>query len=74
MKLVKLSDISVPEVPNNIPPYQYRKYPKQGFPLHMRMCIVGGVGAGKTSFLLKFLKWYDKEKAFDRCTFFSPTL
>ena len=40
----------------------------------MRMCIIGGVGAGKTSFLLKFLKWYDKVKAWDKCIFFSPTL
>jgi GTPase SAR1 family protein len=74
MKLVKLSNVSVPEIPNNTPPYTFRKYPKQGFPLHMRMAIIGGVGAGKTSFLLKFLKWYDKEKAWDRCIFFSPTL
>ena len=74
MKLVKLSNVSVPKIPNNIPPYTFRKYPKQGFPLHMRMAIVGGVGAGKTSFLLKFLKWYEKEKAWDRCIIFSPTL
>lgn len=74
MKLVKLKNVSIPELPNNIPPYQFRNYPNQGFPLHMRMCIIGGVGAGKTSFLLKFLKWYDKVKAFDRCVFFSPTL
>ena len=39
----------------------------------MRMCVCGGVGAGKTSFLLKFLKWYDKEKAWDKCIIFSPT-
>lgn len=74
MKLVKLKNVSIPDVANNIPPYQYRNYPKQGFPLHFRMCIIGGVGAGKTTFLLKFLKWYDKQKAFDRCIFFSPTL
>jgi hypothetical protein len=74
MKLVKLSNIIVPDLPNNVPPYQSRKFPNQGFPLHMRMCVVGGVGAGKTSFVLKFLKWYDKVKAFDRCIFFSPTL
>ena len=74
MKLVKLKNVSIPGVPNNIPPYAYRQYPKQGFPLHFRMCIIGGVGAGKTTFLLKFLKWYDKVKAFDRCVFFSPTL
>lgn len=74
MKTVKLSNVSIPEVPNNTPPYMYRNYPKQGFPLHFRMSIIGGVGAGKTTFLLKFLKWYDKQKAFDRCVFYSPTL
>jgi hypothetical protein len=74
MKTVKLSDVSVPDIPNNIPPYMYRNYPKQGFPLHYRMCIIGGVGAGKTTFLLKFLNWYDKVKSFDRCVFFSTTL
>jgi GTPase SAR1 family protein len=74
MKLVKLSNVSIPDLPNNIPPYQSRNYPKQGFPLHFRMCIIGGVGAGKTTFLLKLLKWYDKVKAFDRCVFYSPTI
>jgi GTPase SAR1 family protein len=73
MKLVKLKNVSIPDVANNIPPYQSRNFPKQGFPLHFRMCVIGGVGAGKTTFLLKFLKWYDKVKAFDRCVFFSPT-
>ena len=74
MKLVKLSNVSIPDLPNNTPTYQSRNYPKQGFPLHFRMCIIGGVGAGKTTFLLKMLKWYDKVKAFDRCVFFSPTI
>jgi len=74
MKLVKLKDITIPELPNNTPPYMMRNFPKQGFPLHMRMAIIGGVGRGKTSILLKFLKWYDKCKAFDKCVFFSPTL
>lgn len=74
MKLVRLKNVAIPDIPNNIPPYAYRNYPKQGFPLHFRMCIIGGVGAGKTTFLLKLLKWYDKVKSFDRCVFFSPTL
>lgn len=73
MKLVRLKNVAVPDVPNNIPPYQYRNYPKQGFPLHFRMCIIGGVGSGKTSFLLRLLRWYDNVKSFDRCVFFSPT-
>lgn len=74
MKLVKLKNVSIPDLPNNTPPYASRKYPPQGFPLHFRMCIIGGVGAGKTTFLLKLLKWYDKTKSFDRCVFYSPTL
>lgn len=74
MKLVKLKDVHVPELPNNTPPYMSRSYPKSGFPLHFRMAIIGGVGRGKTSFLLKLLNWYDKSKSFDRCVFFSPTL
>jgi Ni2+-binding GTPase involved in maturation of urease and hydrogenase len=74
MKTVKLSNVAIPDVPNNTPPYAYRNYPKQGFPLHFRMSIIGGVGSGKTTFLLKLIGWYSKAKSFDRCVFFSPTL
>ena len=74
MKLVKLNDVKIPDLPNNIPPYMLRNYPKSGFPLHFRMAIIGGVGRGKTTVLLKLLNWYDKAKSFDRCIFFSPTL
>ena len=74
MHLVPLKDVKVPDLPNNVPPYAHRPVPKSGFPLHFRMAVIGGVGRGKTSFLLKLLNWYDRAKSFDRCVFFSPTL
>jgi hypothetical protein len=74
MKLIKLHDVNIPRIQNNTPPYAARAVPKCAFPLHFRMAIIGGVGRGKTTSLIKILQWYDKSKSFDKCIFFSPTL
>jgi len=75
MKLVKLKNVNIPEVPDNTPPYADRPIPKQaGIPLHHLCACIGGTGSGKTTSMLKFLNWYDKSGTFDRLIIFSPTL
>lgn len=74
MKLIKLKNVSIPDVPDNQEPYATRPIPKQGIPLHHLCACIGGTGSGKTTSLLKFLMWYDKAGTFDRLIIFSPTL
>ena len=73
MKLVKLKNISIPTLPDNIEPYASRPIPSQGIPLHHLCACIGGTGSGKTTKILEFLSWYDKVGAFDRLIIFSPT-
>ena len=73
MKLVKLKNVSIPPLPDNIEPYASRPIPKQGIPLHHLCACIGGTGSGKTTKILEFLSWYDKARTFDRLIIFSPT-
>lgn len=73
MKLVKLSKVNIPPLPDNIEPYASRPIPKQGIPLHHLCVCIGGTGSGKTTKILEFLNWYDRAKTFDRLIVFSPT-
>lgn len=73
MKLVKLSNVKIPPLPDNIEPYASRPIPKQGIPLHHLCAVIGGTGSGKSTKILEFLTWYDKARSFDRLIIFSPT-
>lgn len=73
MKLIKLSKVKIPTIPDNIEPYSSRPVPSQGVPLHHLMAVIGGCGSGKTSRMLEFLAWYDIAGSFDRLIIFSPT-
>lgn len=72
MKLVKLKNAVLPNLPDNEEPYASRHIPKQGIPLHHLGVFLGGTGSGKTM-ALKFLEWYGKAGSFDRLVVFSPT-
>lgn len=74
MKVIKLKNVDIPTVPDNVPPYASRPIPKKGIPLCHLAGVVGGTGSGKTTSLLQFLMWYDKAGTFDRLIIFSPTL
>lgn len=73
MKLVKLKNVKIPELADNIEPYASRPIPSQGIPLHHLCACIGGTGSGKTTKILEFLSWYDKAGSFDRLIIFSPT-
>ena len=73
MKLVKLSNVKIPHIEDNIEPYASRPIPKQGIPLHHLGAVIGGTGSGKSTKALEFLSWYDKAGSFDRLIIFSPT-
>jgi hypothetical protein len=73
MKVVQIPNIDIPDIPNNTPEYLSRKVPVGGFPLHLLCACIGGRGSGKSTFVLKMLKWYDKAKSFDRIVLFSTT-
>lgn len=73
MKVVKLKNVNIPPLADNIEPYASRPIPKQAIPLHHLCACIGGTGSGKTTKILEFLNWYDKAKTFDRLIIFSPT-
>lgn len=73
MKLVKLKNVSVPEVPNNIPEYAQRKTPPNMPRLHMLCAVVGSRNSGKTTTALRLLKMYVKAKSYDKIFWWSPT-
>lgn len=74
MRFLKLKNVSIPDLTDNNEPYANRPIPKQGgIPLHHLCACIGGTGSGKTTSMLKFLKWYDQAKTFDRLIIFSPT-
>jgi hypothetical protein len=73
MRLIKLKNVSIPNLPDNEEPYASRPIPKQGIPLHHLGAVIGGTGSGKSTKILEFLSWYDKAKSFDRLIIFSPT-
>ena len=60
MKLVKLSSVNVPDVPNNTPEYAERKTPSNMPRLHMLCAVVGSRNSGKTTTALRLLKMYIK--------------
>jgi len=73
MKLVKLKNVSLPNLPDNIEPYASRPIPKQGIPLHHLAAVIGGTDSGKTTSILKFVEWYSKAGSFDRLVIFCTT-
>lgn len=73
MKIVKLKNITVPDLPNNTPEYTERKTPPNMPRLHMLCAVVGSRGSGKTSAALKMLKMYVKSKSYDKIYWYSPT-
>lgn len=73
MKVIRLKNVSVPDIPNNTPEYLSRKVPKKAFPLHLLCACVGGRGTGKSTLALKLINWYLTTKSFDRIILFSTT-
>ena len=73
MKIVPIKDCHIPDIENNTPEYLSRPYPKGGFPLHMLCACIGGRSTGKTTVVLKMLKWYLKAQSFDWLIIFSTT-
>lgn len=73
MKVERLKNVMVPDLPNNIPDYAERKTPPNMPRLHMLCAVVGSRGSGKTSMALKMLKMYVKSKSYDKIFWYSPT-
>lgn len=73
MKLIRLRNIEVPSVPNNIPEYAERRTPPQMPRLHMLAAVVGSRNSGKTTTIIKILKLYIKSKSYDKIFWWSPT-
>lgn len=73
MKIVKLKNVSIPDVPNNIPEYTERKTPPNMPRLHMLCAVIGSRNSGKTTTALRMLKMYVKSKSYDKIFWWSPT-
>ena len=73
MKLVRLKNVSIPDVPNNTPEYTERATPPNMPRLHMLCAVVGSRNSGKTTTALKMLKMYVKHKTYDKIFWWSPT-
>jgi hypothetical protein len=73
MKLVRLSKVKIPDVPNNIPDYSERKTPPQMPRLHMLAAVVGSRNSGKTTTAIRMLKMYVQSKSYDKIFWWSPT-
>jgi hypothetical protein len=71
VRAVKGPDEELPEL--HIKEYDRRKAPRT-MPRPPFLCgMFGSRGAGKTSLLVKLIRWYDSVRAFDRVVVFSPT-
>jgi hypothetical protein len=73
MKLVKLKNFEIPDVPHNVPEYAERHTPPNMPRLHMLSAVVGSRNSGKTTTALRMLKMYIKAKSYDKIFWWSPT-
>lgn len=73
MKLVRLKNVSIPDVSNNTPEYAERRTPPNMPRLHMLCAVVGSRNSGKTTSTLRMLKMYVKSKSYDKIFWWSPT-
>ena len=73
MKTVKIKNITIPSVPNNIPEYAERRTPPNMPRLHMLCAVVGSRNSGKTTTAIRMLKMYVKSKSYDKIFWWSPT-
>lgn len=73
MKIVKLKNVSIPDLPNNTPEYTERRTPPNMPRLHMLCAVVGSRNSGKTTTVLRLLKMYIKSKSYDKIFWWSPT-
>lgn len=73
MKLVKLKNVEVPDLPDNVPEYAERKTPPNMPRLHMLCAVVGSRNSGKTTTALRLMKMYVKAKSYDKIFWWSPT-
>lgn len=73
IKTKSLKHLVMKELKNNKPLYQDVPIP-EGMINHGNAMVCGGIGSGKTTFLIRMLMLYEKTNTFSKIIFWSPTI
>lgn len=74
IKTKSLKHLVLKELKRNKPLYQDVPFPREMFVPFGLVSLIGGLGSGKTTFLIKMLQLYETTKTFDKIFYYSPTI